>query len=157
MLTKEYQQTADTGRAKTLLAEIAVLCSYIKRRKHLTLLTDRDYKIPEAELERAFNESLQTLKLLGVRSTLYVDDSLSMFSGKAAAAIFDFYESVIETDLENLTSVQVSITKADGLRLSLNVCCKADLSTFADKSNVRYEADVDYQHIVFLAEGGAAK
>ncbi|EKC77912.1 hypothetical protein LEA_03920, partial [human gut metagenome] len=28
-----------------LLAEIAVLCSYIKRRKHLTLLTDRDIKI----------------------------------------------------------------------------------------------------------------
>ena len=157
VLTKEYQQTADTGRAKTLLAEIAVLCSYIKRRKHLTLLTDRDYKIPTAELERAFNESLQTLKLLGVRSTLYVDDSLSMFSGKAAAAIFDFYESVVETDLENLTSVQVSLAKAEHLRLSLHVCCKADLSAFADKPHVRYEADEDYQHIVFLAEGGAAK
>lgn len=120
-------------------------------------ITDRDYKIPVAELERAFNESLQTLKLLGVRSTLYVDDSLSMFSGKAAAAIFDFYESVVETDLENLTSVQVSLAKAEGLRLSLNICCKADLSAFAAKPNVRYEADEDYQHIVFLAEGGTAK
>lgn len=157
VLTKEYQQTADTGRAKTLLAEIAVLCSYIKRRKHLTLLTDRDYKIPAAELERAFNESLQTLKLLGVRSTLYVDDSLSMFSGKVAAAIFDFYESVVETDLEHLISVQVSLAKAEGLRLSLNVCCQADLSVFADKPNVRYEADEDYQHMVFFAEGGVAK
>ena len=92
-----------------------------------------------------------------MRGTLYVDDSLSMFSGKAAAAIFDFYESVVETDLEHLTSVQVSLAKAEDLRLSLHVCCKADLSAFADKPNVRYEADGDYQHIVFLAEGGAAK
>lgn len=37
-----------------MLAEIAVLCSYIKRRKHLTLLTDRDYEVSVGELERAF-------------------------------------------------------------------------------------------------------
>ena len=74
-LTKEYRRISSTDHdsAKTLLAEIAVLCSYIKRRKHLTLLTDRDIKIAGTELHRAFNESLQTLKLLGVRSSLYVD------------------------------------------------------------------------------------
>lgn len=71
--------------------------------------------------------------------------------------IYLFYESVVEADLEQLTSVQVSLAKAEGLRLSLNVCCKADLSAFAAKPNVRYEADEDYRHIVFLAEGGAAK
>lgn len=76
VLTKEFQQTADTGSAKMLLAEIAVLCSYIKRRKHLTLLTDRDIRIAVTEIQRAFNESLQTLKLLGVHSSLYVDSSL---------------------------------------------------------------------------------
>ena len=91
-LTKEYRRisSTDPDRAKTLLAEIAVLCSYIKRRKHLTLLTDRDIKISATELHRAFNESLQTLKLLGVRSSLYVDESLSMLSGKTATAVFDF-------------------------------------------------------------------
>ena len=77
-----------------LLAEIAVLCSYIKRRKHLTLLADRDCKVAVSELERAFSESLQTLKLLNVRNTLYVDSELSALSGKNAAAILDFYESV---------------------------------------------------------------
>ena len=76
VLTKEYQQTADTGKAKMLLAEIAVLCSYIKRRKHLTLLTDRDIRIAVTEIQRSFNESLQTLKLLGVHSSLHVDSSL---------------------------------------------------------------------------------
>ena len=113
-----------------LLAEIAVLCSYIKRRKHLTLLADRDCKVAVSELERAFSESLQTLKLLNVRNTLYVDSELSTLSGKNAAAILDFYEEVIEADLENLTSVQISLANINGLRLSLNVCCEADLSIF---------------------------
>ena len=160
-LTKEYRQISGTDpeKAKTLLAEIAVLCSYIKRRKHLTLLTDRDYKIPVTELERAFNESLQTLKLLGVRSSLYADNSVSMLPGKTATAIFDFYESVIETDTLNLTGIQVSLSNAVGLRLSLNVCCKADLSSLADKDNILYEKedDEDYQHLVYIVKGGVAK
>ena len=159
MLTKEYRRISgtDSGRAETILSEIAVLCSYIKRRKHLTLLTDRDIKIPAAEIERALNESLRTLGLLGVRSTLYVENGLSMLSGRMAAAVFDFYESVIETDLEHLTSIQVSLADVDGLRLSMNVLCKADLSVFENKENIICDKDEDdgYQHIVFRAEGGA--
>lgn len=149
---------ADPDRAGTLLAEIAVLCSYIKRRKHLTLLADRDFKLPVTELERAFSESLRTLGLLDVRSTLYVDVGISMLAGKTAAVIFDFYESVIEADLEGLTVVQVSLANTEGLRLSLNVCCASDLSWLA-VGGVRYEKDDDdgYQRLVFFPEGGAAK
>ena len=160
-LTGEYRALSDTDpdKAKTLLAEIAVLCSYVKRRKHLALLTDRDIKITATELQRAFNESLQTLELLGVRSSLYVDDSLSMLSGKTATAVFDFYESVIEADILNLTGIQVSLAQADGLRLTLNVRCKADLSHLADGANILYEKEDDgeYQRIVFFAKEGEGK
>ena len=160
VLTKEYQKInkTDPTRAKALLAEIAVLCSYIKRRKHLTLLTDRDYKVAITELVRAFTESLQTLKLLNVRSTFFADSELFMLPGKSAAAIFDFYEQVIESDLENISGIQVSLSDVEGLRLSINICCKADLSSLACKGNVRYETDGDegYQHLVFLLEGGVA-
>lgn len=160
MLTKEYQKInkTDPVMAKSLLAEIAVLCSYIKRRKHLTLLTDRDYKVAITELIGAFAESLQTLTLLNVRSTFFADSELSMLPGKSAAAIFDFYEQVIEADLGNISSIQVSLADVEGLRLSVNICCKADLSFLALKGNVRYETDDDegYQHLVLLLEGGAA-
>ena len=160
MLTKEYQKInkTDPVRAKSLLAEIAVLCSYIKRRKHLTLLTDRDYKVAITELIGAFAESLQTLTLLNVRSTFFADSELSMLPGKSAAAIFDFYEQVIEADLGNISSIQVSLADVEGLRLSVNICCKADLSFLALKGNVRYETDDDegYQHLVLLLEGGVA-
>ena len=160
MLTKEYQKInkTDPVRAKSLLAEIAVLCSYIKRRKHLTLLTDRDYKVAITELIGAFAESLQTLTLLNVRSTFFADSELSMLPGKSAAAIFDFYEQVIEADLGNISSIQVSLADVEGLRLSVNICCKADLSFLALKGTVRYVTDDDegYQHLVLLLEGGAA-
>ena len=159
-LTKEYQKINKTEptRAKTLLAEIAVLCSYIKRRKHLTLLADRDCSVAIAELVGAFTESLQALTLLNVRTTFFADSRLSVLSGKSAAEIFDFYEQVIESDLENISSIQVSLADVEGLRLSVNICCKADLSFLAFKGNIRYETDDDegYQHLVFLLDGDAA-
>lgn len=159
-LTKEYQKINKTEptRAKTLLAEIAVLCSYIKRRKHLTLLADRDCSVAMAELVGAFTESLQALKLLNVRTTFFADSRLSVLPGKSAAEIFDFYEQVIESDLENISSIQVSLAYVERLRLSVNICCKADLSFLAFKGNMRYETDDDegYQHLVFLLEGDAA-
>lgn len=157
VLTRDYRQhsESDAAKAKMLLAEIAVLCSFIKRRKHLTLLADRDIKVPVTEPERAFSESLQTLKLLNARSTLYVDGRLSMLSGKAAATVFDFYKSVIEADLEHLTSIQVSLTNTECLRLSLNIVCHAELSAFANGKNIRYAADEDeeYQHLALFMEG----
>lgn len=159
-LTKEYQKINKTEptRAKTLLAEIAVLCSYIKRRKHLTLLADRDCSVAIAELVGAFTESLQALTLLNVRTTFFADGRLSVLPSKSAAEIFDFYEQVIESDLENISSIQVSLANVEGLRLSVNICCKADLSFLAFKGNIRYETDDDegYQHLVFLLEGDAA-
>lgn len=159
-LTKEYQKINKTEptRAKTLLAEIAVLCSYIKRRKHLTLLADRDCSVAIAELVGAFTESLQALKLLNVRTTFFADSRLSVLPGKSAVEIFDFYEQVIESDLENISSIQVSLAYVEGLRLSVNICYKADLSFLAFKGNIRYETDDDegYQHLVFLLEGDAA-
>lgn len=158
-LTKEYQKINKTEptRAKTLLAEIAVLCSYIKRHKHLTLLADRDCNVAIAELVGAFTESLQALTLLNVRTTFFADGRLSVLPSKSAAEIFDFYEQVIESDLENISSIQVSLADVEGLRLSVNICCKADLSFLAFKGNIRYETDDDegYQHLVFLLEGDA--
>ena len=81
-----------------------------------------------------------------------------MLPGKSASAIFDFYEQVIESDLENISGIQVSLADIEGLRLSVNICCKTDLSYLALKGNVLYETDDDegYQHLVFFPEGGAA-
>ena len=122
----------------------------------MTLLTDRDYKVAAGELERAFSESLQTLSLLKVKSMLYIEDDLPMLEGREAAAVFDFYEEVIENALTDLKSVQVSLTNIKNLRLTLNVCCMVDLEHFAARTAVCYENEGDgYQRLIFSVGGGA--
>lgn len=82
-----------------------------------------------------------------------------MISGKTATAVFDFYESVIEADILNLTGIQVSLIKADGLRLSLNVYCEADLSALVSGDSIRCEKedDEEYQRLVFEVKEGDGK
>ena len=52
-----------------------------------------------------------------------------------------------------------SLIKANGLRLSLNVCCKADLSALASGDSIRCEKedDEEYQRLVFEAKEGDRK
>lgn len=159
VLMKEYQIVCETSPeiSSELLAEIAVLCSYIKRRKHLTLLADREQNIPAGELERAFSESLQMLKPLGVRGILFMDDTLSEICGITSAYVFDFYEEVIEYALHDLKSVHISLAGTGSLRLSMNVRCDTDLSAFARRNNVLHEKDDEYQQLVFFPEGGGTE
>lgn len=158
-LMKEYQTVCETSHeaSSKLLAEIAVLCSYIKRRKHLTLLSDRERKISSGELEHAFSESIQILKLLDIRGILYMDDMLNEVQGSIAASVLDFYEEVIEYALYVLKSVHISLADIGFLRLSLNIRCNADLSALAKRNNAMYEKDGEYQQLVFFPEGGGTK
>lgn len=159
VLMKEYRIIcgASPEISSELLAEIAVLCCYIKRRKHLTLLADRERKISSGELEHAFSESIQILKLLDIRGILYMDDMLNEVQGSIAASVLDFYEEVIEYALYDLKSVHISLADIGYLRLSLNIRCNADLSALAQKNNALYEKDGEYQQLVFFPEGGGTK
>ena len=49
-LEKAYRQTPDKTEARSILAQIAVLCCFIKRRKHLALSNYRDHRISAPEL-----------------------------------------------------------------------------------------------------------
>ena len=86
--------STDPDSAKTLLAEIAVLCSYIKRRKH-PRLSRRDIKIAKRNSTVPSNESSQTLKLAASAARL-MWTSLFHASGKTATAVFDFMNLLLK-------------------------------------------------------------
>ena len=86
--------------------------------------------------------------------SLSSSERLSDISGISSAAVFDFYEEVVENALHNLKSVQLSLANTGTLRFSMNVRCGADLSAFAEKDGVIYEIDDKYQRLVFFPEGG---
>ena len=102
-LVKEYQQSGDKGSesARRILAKIAVLCSFIKRRKHLALSNYKDYRIPAEELRSAFRESMKTLELLDVSHSFYFAET-ELLDGSEATALYDFFEDVIEAALDSL-------------------------------------------------------
>ncbi|MGN0492107.1 MAG: histidine kinase N-terminal 7TM domain-containing protein, partial [Acutalibacteraceae bacterium] len=114
LLVENYRnEERDSAASKAVLAKIAVLCCFIKRRKHLALSAYRDYSIPLSELNVAFGESLRTLELLGVSHSLFTDAE-EMLNGSDAAALYDFFEDVTEAGLECLKSLNVRVARING-------------------------------------------
>ena len=132
-LVKEYQQSGDKGSesARRILAKIAVLCSFIKRRKHLALSNYKDYRIPAEELRSAFRESMQTLELLDVSHSFCFAET-ELLDGSEATALYDFFEDVIEAALDSMRSVNVRISRIGGRRrIAVTLECEAELSALA--------------------------
>ena len=129
LLMKEYQEEEkNPDIARAVLAKIAVLCSYIKRRKHLELIADRDYNVSREELKMAFSESLHTLGLLNVESSLFVNIRKQL-QGTDAAMLYDFFEDVLEADMDGLRSLDTRVVeRTEGLRIALTLECNKDIS-----------------------------
>lgn len=129
-LEKAYRQTPDKAsqEARNILAQIAVLCCFIKRRKHLALCNYRDHRISAPELRGAFRESMQTLKLLGVAHSFYMEEGVTP-EGAEAGTMYDFFEGVMEGALPELQAVNVRISRVHGLfRLAITAETPRDLS-----------------------------
>lgn len=160
LLVRAYQGAEKPSDAsKIILAKIAVLCSFIKRRKHLALLVYKDYDIPLAELKAAFGESLQTLELLGVSHSLFVD-AQKMLNGSDATTLYDFFEDVVEAGLDSLRSINVRLVRLNGcLRIAISAECAADLSALQKNYPMgEFDRDADeWTCLLALKEGGEAE
>ena len=85
------------------------------------------------ELQMAFSESLRTLGLLGVESSLFVDTE-KQISGKTAARIYDFFEDVLEADMDSLKTLNVrTVRRSDGLRIAVTAESDTDLSVLSEQ------------------------
>ncbi len=157
LLMQAYQgEERNSDGAKAVLAKIAVLCSYIKRREHLELLADREYTVSREELQMAFSESLRTLGLLGVESSLFVDTE-KQINGKTAAGIYDFFEDVIEAYMDGLKTLNVrAVRRSGGLRITVTAECDADLSVLSQQyPQAEFESiDGEQTCLLILDTGG---
>lgn len=129
LYVEEYQRVEKNSEAsRTILAKTAVLCSFIKRRKHLELLVYNDYHVGASELKGAFSESLRTIEMLGVSHSLFMDTE-KILEGKAVTTCYDFFEDVVEMGIDSLSSINVRVARIDGrLRINISAECSADLS-----------------------------
>ena len=129
----EYQASdKNSDESRRILARIAVLCGFIKRRRHLALLNYRNYDIPAAEIENSFGETIRALGLLSVRGTYFVD--AVMLNGGAAALAYDFFEDCVEETVGELEAVNVRLTRPHGLlRVTVSLDTRKDLSAIKHK------------------------
>lgn len=157
-LVKEYEKNGnDTASNREILACIAVLCSYIKRRKHLELSVYSDCNISFSELQSALNESLKALELLSVRTSLYMQPESSWLEGQTASMAYDFFESVVELTLNSLRWIFVSVSVLDQkLRISIRLRSSADLTLLSGEFPTA-EIDREDQEewsLIQILEGG---
>lgn len=141
-LVREYHAAEnDSDRSRRILAEIAVLCSFIKRRRHLALLYCENDAVPAAELKSAVAESLRALKYLGTEGSVFCGISGNIH-GNAAESFYEFFEAAAETG--SLTSLEVRIAQPNGKpRISINAASSADLSVISadfPTADITYDA-----------------
>lgn len=157
ILVKKYGEAGkDTYTANIILAEIAVLSSFVKRRKHLALSEYSDYQIPEEELICAFRESVNALKLMNVMSNMFIDTERKYLSGKTATLAYDFFEDSVELAMESLRSVMVSIGVINNvLRIRITVDCDIDMNALKESySDVKITFEDEWTLVLQLEGDG---
>lgn len=151
-LVREYHAAEnDPSRSRRILAEITVLCSFIKRRRHLALLCCENDTVSAAELKTAVSESLRALKYLGVEGSVFCTVSGNI-AGNAAELFYEFFEAAAET--RTLTALEIRIAQPNGKpRISMNAAA-ADLSAIsADFPEAEISCD-DGEWSLLLEWGG---
>ena len=68
------------------MSQIAVLGSFIKRRKDMILCIDSTPTLPESKLSSALGESYRSLALMGVQGRYLVDTGKRVSAGRNAGA-----------------------------------------------------------------------
>ena len=160
-LMKDYELAGqDTEQGNAILSRIAVLGSYVKRKKHMTLSIHSGVVITEGELKSAFAESIRYLQAMNVRCALYVDTEQKFLPGQTAATAYDFFEAAVEAALNSLVSVTASVSVVfDALRVRLIVVCKEDLTVLRKEwPEAGIEGyDEDEWELILPLKGGSAK
>ncbi len=113
---------------RSLLAKVCVLGSYIKRRGNLLLLGEDAHRISAKELEYCIRESLENLRLGEVFTSLNANCE-GLLPLKHIVAAYDFYESVTEMLLEDITAMMVNLNCAgNDIRMNIQMGCTEEIT-----------------------------
>ena len=130
-LAKELQDAKDIETARFLLWKMAVMGAYLKRRSNMIFLADSNGMVPVSELRLCVNESLDNLRMQVKRCAFWGDAEEELPQDKAAA-LYDFFEAVVELSMDTLSGLTVSYTRESGnCALLLMVQCGTDLTALA--------------------------
>ena len=94
-LVDQLETKKGAGEEKNILAKIALVSAYIKRRNNLILLSEDNNAIPAAELEYCINESIRNLILFDISGDYYF----------AVKGTLPFYDMMIRVSKDTINSI----------------------------------------------------
>lgn len=117
------EKASDPLLTHSVLSQMCVIGSYVKRRSNLLLLGKESPTVHARELEYCIRESLDNLQLSSV-SVMLDADCEGELRLAAILCAYDYYENLVEKMLERLTALMVRISCKNGiLRMKLSLGC----------------------------------
>ncbi len=113
-LLGQLRNAENIDAAKSILGQIVVIGTYIKRRSNLIFASSQRRTVAAEELRLCLNESVSNLRLYGVscQANLELEGQLRQ---ETAYMIYDLFETVVEATLSELSSLLFYAGGQDGL------------------------------------------
>lgn len=131
MLT-QYDAEPDEESRRKLLAKIAVVGAYIKRRGNLLFIMEGTETVDVLELSRALDESFANIRLLGADCAVDCPTE-GLLLCRDAARVYDFFEAVTEEAMESLETVWLKVRESEKFFVfNFEFVCSASLAAFGN-------------------------
>ena len=121
-LLAELQKTEDSNRARHLLGQVIIIGTYIKRRSNLIFVGEQRGAISVQELRLCLNESSENINVYGADCKAIVKGE-GQLTVEQATQVYDLFEAVVETGLESLRALLISIEV--GKLVEVTLCVSA--------------------------------
>ena len=119
-LLAELQKTEDSNRARHLLGQVIIIGTYIKRRSNLIFVGEQRGAISVQELRLCLNESSENISVYGADCKAIVKGE-GQLTVEQATQVYDLFEAVVETELESLRALLISIEVGKWVEVALCV------------------------------------
>ena len=121
-LLAELQKTEDPDRARHLLGQVIIIGTYVKRRSNLIFVGVQRGAISVQELRLCLNESSENISVSGADCKTIAKGE-GQLTVEQATQVYDLFEAVVETELESLRALLISIEV--GKRVEVALCVAA--------------------------------
>ena len=142
-LLAELQKTEDSGRARHLLGQVIIIGTYIKRRSNLIFVGVQRGAISVQELRLCLNESSENIIVYGADCKTIVKGE-GQLTVEQATQVYDLFEAVVETELESLRALLISIEVGKWVEVALCVSAAEPLCGLRARfPDLEWEQDED--------------
>ena len=142
-LLSELQKTEDPDRARHLLGQVIIIGTYIKRRSNLIFVGVQRGAISVQELLLCLNESSENISVYGADCKAIVKGE-GQLTVEQATQVYDLFEAVVETELESLRALLISIEVGKWVEVALCVSAAEPLCGLRARfPDLEWEQDED--------------